>query len=92
MCHSNCCVNPIIYCFINHSFQRNLLRTLRCRCREAHPGGTSVGGGRPVTLACGVFARRASGGADTELNAMNGADTTLTGVSLNTADLPSTFV
>lgn len=29
---SNCCVNPIVYCFLNESFQKHLLRTLRCRC------------------------------------------------------------
>lgn len=64
----------------------------------ARRGGTVVGVGRPVTPASGVRARRVSGGAGSELHAMNGginvaADTTaLTAASLKTADLPSTFV
>ena len=98
-CYSNCCVNPIIYCFVNDSFQRNLLRTLRCRCLAPHPGGAGVGGGRPATPVSVARLRRGRGGGETEMRAVNGGgggvspDTTaLTALSLRTAELHSTFV
>ena len=71
-CCSNCCVNPIIYCFVNDSFQRNMLRTLRCRCLATHPGDVVVGERRAVT-GTGARVRRGTGSADVELHAVNGS-------------------
>lgn len=30
--YSNCCINPIIYCFLNDRFQHHFLHTVCCRC------------------------------------------------------------
>jgi len=96
-------VNPVIYCFINDSFQRNLLQTLRCRCAASHTGRVTVGGGRPATPLSGARVGRGSGGVEMEMKAMvNGgeglavADTGTTALSdeglRTTAELPSTVV
>lgn len=43
--YSNSCVNPIVYCFMNDSFQRNFLKTLRCRWATSWRDETGAGGG-----------------------------------------------
>src|SRR6218665_1589888 len=35
--YSNSCVNPIVYCFMNDSFQKNFFKTLWCRCMHREP-------------------------------------------------------
>jgi len=86
-------MNPIIYCFINDSFQRNLLRTLRCRCLTPYIGDTGVVRGQTATPVSGARARQRSG--DGPTNGGRSTDSTAVttaSLSLNTAALHSTFV
>lgn len=39
--YSNSCVNPIVYCFMNASFQKNFFKTLSCRWMLAREPGES---------------------------------------------------
>jgi len=96
-CCSNCCVNPIIYYFINESFQRNLLRTLRCRCLATTPGYPGMHGGVQglmVAVSRGRADRARRGSDDgvvetSEMQAVNGGRST---AFTTAAQLHSTFV
>jgi len=74
-------VNPIIYCFINDSFQRSMLRTLMCRCLATTrtPSGVGDAAWRGASATGGgARGRRGSGGgaAAVELRAINGGAAT----------------
>jgi len=87
-------VNPVVYFFVNPSFQHNLLRTLRCRCSMAHPGGGVQGVGVWRVAAPGCTRRDSSGGCvETEmLRGVNGGSTAVTTSSVRSTELHSSFV
>lgn len=64
--YSNSCANPIVYCFMNDSFQTNFLKTLRCRWLKTEPTGAKR-------------RRRSSG---TEADKTNGATSTTRNTAL----------